>query len=324
MTNHYPTPSTARHSRSRRPRHLRLLQPLLALLLLPLLHVTAQKIDTAALIREQRAAVNTLIREQEFEAAATLCSQLAANEELPQAFRCEIGRRGVSLLRLQLKEPERALAELASLQQLPLTPAERGAVQSDILTVWLHSIRPRDIDLCEELALAIINDEELPFDQRSATVVTLVDFCYSGSAAQRERSLALGLDYLEQKLNVGQEARLRFLVSRTLTLLGRTDEAHTQTATIFATTNAPTHNRLTAGTALAQPLIDKGDFIFAEALLRQMLEFKPLNENQVAQILEQVGNLSILQNRTEAALRVYPEAYRLQHQRCLGACSSRR
>ena len=114
----------------------------------------------------------------------------------------------------------------------------------------------------------------------------------------------------EKNLPVAEEVRLREMLQRALNTVGRGDDALAQAEIILANTNAPVASRVAANASLAWPMTEAKDFAAAEKRLRHALTLQGLNTTLVAQILESIGRLYLLQEQEDKALPIYNEAYR--------------
>ena len=266
--------------------------------------------DEIAKLKHQ--AVDILAADGRTTDAVALAREVMQDAPAPVGLRLALGRKAAGWLRSSLKQPEEAVPLLDELLRLPLDAAQRAAVRQDLIYIVNHAVKPRNLDAAEERALALINDAEAPMATRGRVAAELVNiFRDERSAEQKARPVPVAEKLLaEGGLPAAEEVMLRESLQRTLAALGRGGDARAQAEAILANTNAPAASRVAANATLAQPVIEAGDYADAEKRLRQALGLPGLNTTLVAQILESVGRLYLLQEQEDKALPVYQEAYR--------------
>ena len=274
------------------------------------LAVPEQSTEEIAALKRQ--AVETLAAAGRPADAVALAREVVQDAGAPVALRWTLGRKAAEWLRRSLEQPAEAETLLDELLRLPLDAAQRAAVRQDLIYVVTHAVKPRNLDAIAARSLALIDDTEAPAALRGQAAADLLNaFVGERSADQKARPVPVAEKLLAQGgLPVGEEIRLRESLQRTLDALGRGGDARTHAEAILANTNAPAASRVAANTTLAQPAIEAGDFAAAERRLRQGLGFPGLNTTLVAQILESVGRLYLLQEQVDKVLPIYQEAYR--------------
>ncbi len=274
------------------------------------LAVPEQSADEIAALKRQ--AVETLAAANRAADAIALAREVVQDAGAPVALRWTLGRKAAEWLRRNLEQPAEAETQLDELLRLPLDAAQRAAVRQDLIYVVTHVIKPRNLDAVEARSLALIDDAEAPAAIRGRAAADLLNTFYGErGAAQKACPVPVAEKLLAQGvLAVGEEIRLRESLQRTLDALGRGGDARAQAEIILANTNAPAASRVAANASLAQTEIEAGDYAAAERRLRQSLGFPGLNTTLVAQVLESVGRLYLLQEQEDKALPIYRESYR--------------
>ena len=260
----------------------------------------------------KRQAVDMLVADGRTTDAVALAREVVQDADAPVALRWTLGRKAAEWLRSNLKQPEEAEKLLDELLRLPLDTAQRTAVRLDLIYIVNNVIKPRNPDAAEVRALALINDAEAPPAARGRVAAELLNIFQDERGADRKaRPVPVAEKLLaEGKLPVAEEVLLRESLQRALAGLGRGGDARAQAETILANTNAPAASRVAANASLAQTATEAGDYAAAEKRLRQALDLPGLNTTLVAQILESVGRLYLLQEQEDKALPIYQEAYR--------------
>ena len=201
---------------------------------------------------------------------------------------------------------------LDELLQLPLDSAQRTTVRQDLIYLVNHAIKPRDSEAVWERSMALIDDAETPIATRLRVATELLSI-YEGERGVKDRARPVPVAeklLAEKNLPVAEEVRLREMLQRALNTVGRGDDALAQAEIILANTNEPVASRVAANASLAWPMTEAKDFAAAEKRLRHALTLQGLNTTLVAQILESIGRLYLLQEQEDKALPIYNEAYR--------------
>lgn len=270
----------------------------------------ADEAADAAAVQELQQRIEAFNKEGKHGEMVALCRQVAADARLPIKFRYDTGRRGALLLRHQLSEPQASVDLLEELLQLELDAKQRGEVLRTILSTVAHHIKPRNFDAIEKWAELIANDHEIELNVRAMTVIELVSLMRTGNDTIKARPLPLALRYLaEEELEAGHAARLRQMLQHTYTALKQHEEAWGMAEATFKDSAAPAASQHAAALFLAQELLQADKFEESEALLRQALAIPKLNEAQVAQLLERIGQQAIWLEAPEKAFEVYQEGF---------------
>ena len=257
-------------------------------------------------------AVDLLLADGRGEEAVELAREVVQDAAAPLGLRFDIGRKAAGWLRVNLRKPSEAAPLLDELLQLPLDSAQRTTVRQDLIYLVNHAIKPRDSEAVWERSMALIDDAETPIATRLRVATELLSI-YEGERGVKDRARPVPVAeklLAEKNLPVAEEVRLREMLQRALNTVGRGDDALAQAEIILANTNAPVASRVAANASLAWPMTEAKDFAAAEKRLRHALTLPGLNTTLVAQILESIGRLYLLQEQEDKALPIYTEAYR--------------